>query len=280
MDHLLTARRISAAYGPVRVLDSIDIGVAPGELHAVCGANGSGKSTLLRVLARLLPGEGEVQLDGRPIAAFDGRALARRLAFLPQHPESPADLTVRELVAMGRHPHAGWLGGDPEAAPAVRQALESVGLAALADRPLAFLSGGQRQRAWIALTLAQRAAVLLLDEPTNHLDLAHQVEVMDLLRRLCAGRGLAVIAVLHDVNLAATYADRLTVLDHGRVAATGAPQEVLTAGLLRSAWGLAADVIQSPIDGRPLVVAQRTPLTHPSTPSVPDIGSDQIQRIP
>jgi len=252
----LRAEGLTLGYGDRRVVEGLDLAVVDGGITAVIGPNGCGKSTLLRALGRLLrPEQGEVLLDGRRIDRMRSRDVARLLGTLPQAPVAPEGLTVGELVARGRHPHQSWLrqwSAQDEAA--VDEALGWTGMSELADRPLEQLSGGQRQRAWISMALAQGTDVLLLDEPTTYLDLAHAVDVLDLVDRLHHDRGRTVVMVLHDLNLAARYADLLVVMHHGRVAASGRPGEVLTAELLEEVFGLRAAVVPDPVSEAPLVV--------------------------
>ncbi len=238
------------------VLTGLDAPFAPG-LHVIVGPNGAGKSTWLRTLAgRLPPQAGAVTLADRPLATWAPKALARRLAWLPQHPTAPEGLTPRGLAAQGRLPHRGWLwGGDAQAdAAAVTAALQATGALAWADRPLDRLSGGEQRRAWIALTLAQGADVLLLDEPTAALDPAAALAMVDLLQAL-AGAGRTVIAVLHDLNLAARCADQLWAVGGGGLVAAGPPSAVLTPPLLRRLYRIEARII-SGAGGRPHVVAE------------------------
>ena len=189
---------------------------------------------------------------------------ARVLGVLPQSPSAPEGLTVADLVARGRHPHQTWYrqwSSDDEAA--VSEALSMTGLLDLGARPLDELSGGQRQRAWISMALAQGTDLLLLDEPTTFLDLAHQIEVLELVRRLHSELGRTVVMVLHDLNLAARYADRLVAMCDGKVVAAGAPADVLTEGLLAEVFDLNAKVIEDPVAGTPLVVPIGRTVTAP-----------------
>ncbi len=252
----LVVRDLVLSYGERVVVDSLDLEVADGGITAIVGPNGCGKSTLLRALGRLLrPRGGAVLLDGKEISSLRTRDVARTLGLLPQSPVAPEGLTVADLVARGRHPHQSWLrqwSGDDEAA--VAEALAWTGLGDLADRPLDELSGGQRQRAWLSMALAQDTGVLLLDEPTTYLDLAHGIELLDLVDRLHDERGRTVVVVLHDLTMAARYADRLVVMDAGRVVAAGDPGEVLTEELVREVFGIRAVVVPDPVSGRPLVL--------------------------
>jgi iron complex transport system ATP-binding protein len=238
------------------VIDGLDLEFAPGRITMVIGANACGKSTLLSALARVLPPqEGRVEFDGADVAGLSRRAFARNVGLLPQHPSAPEGLTVAELVSRGRHPHRGvfqrWSAADTAR---VDEAMARTGVSALAERPVGDLSGGQRQRVWIAMALAQEPRVLLLDEPTTFLDLSHQIEVLDLLRELNRTDGTTIVAVLHELNLAARYADDLIVMSEGRVVAHGAPNEVLTAEVVATAFDLDALVIPDPLTQTPLVI--------------------------
>jgi len=252
----LAARGLRLGYDGRVIVPGLDLELAPGRITAIIGANGSGKSTVLRGLARLLrPLAGSVTLDGHDVHGIPGRRFARMLGILPQEPIAPEGVTVAELVMRGRHPHQGVFGArsaDDEAV--VAEALRLTDMLEFAGRRMGELSGGQRQRAWIALALAQNPDVLLLDEPTTFLDIAHQLEVLDLLAELNARLGTTVVMVLHDLNLAARYADELVVVAHGRVHAAGSPADVVTQDVLAEAFGLDARVIPDPETGSPLVV--------------------------
>ncbi len=252
----LEARDLTLAYEHAVVFEHLDLTIERGSVTTFVGSNGSGKSTLLKALARLLaPRAGSVLLDGEPLHGQSTRAIARRLAILPQKPLTPSATSVRDLVSRGRHPHQSllrpWTTTD---AAAVEAALAATGIAELADRDAASLSGGQLQRAWIALVLAQETPVVLLDEPTTFLDLSHQLDVLRLVRSMNAERGTTIVMVLHDLSLAARFSDRLVVLGQGRVLADGTPWHVLTPGVLREAFALDAMVIPDPATGTPLVV--------------------------
>ncbi|AJE48861.1 ABC transporter ATP-binding protein [Celeribacter indicus] len=252
----LRVKDLAAGYGARAVLDGIDLGLVPGRITAVVGANACGKSTLLRAMSRLLaPVRGEVLLDGRPVHKMPPRELARRLGLLPQTPIAPEGITVLDLVSRGRHPHQGifarWRAEDEAA---VTRALEATGTLDLAEREVGELSGGQRQRVWIAMALAQETGVLLLDEPTTFLDINHQIEVLDLLTDLNRTRGTTVVMVLHELNLAARYADVLVAMKAGRIHATGRPEDVLTEAVLREVFGLDGLVIPDPVSGKPMMI--------------------------
>jgi iron complex transport system ATP-binding protein len=252
----LAAQDLRLGYGELTVIDGLDLEVLDGTVTAVIGPNGCGKSTLLRALGRLMPARrGCVLLDGKRIDRLPTRQVARVLGILPQSPTAPDGLTVADLVARGRYPHQAWYRQwSPEDEAAVAEALGWTGMADLAERGVDQLSGGQRQRAWISMALAQGTDVLLLDEPTTHLDLAHQIEVLDLVHRLHHEAGRTVVMVLHDLNLAARYAERLVAMRDGVIVASGPPADVLTEPLLRRVFGLEAKVITDPVAGTPLVV--------------------------
>ncbi|MEZ3160112.1 ABC transporter ATP-binding protein [Microbacterium sp. BWT-B31] len=254
--HSLSAEALTLAYGDRTIIEGLDLQIPPGRITAIVGANGCGKSTLLRALARLIPARaGRVVLDGKDLHARHTKEVARTLGLLPQSPIAPEGIAVADLVGRGRHPHqkmlARWSPRDYEI---VAQSLEATGTADLADRSVDELSGGQRQRVWIAMALAQETDILLLDEPTTFLDVAHQVEVLDLLTDLNRDRGTTIVMVLHDMNMAARYADHLFALRDGRVVASGAPQEVLTADLIREVFDLDALVVPDPVSGSPIVL--------------------------
>jgi len=250
----LRASDVQLAYGEQVVIEGLDLDVVAGTMSAIIGPNGCGKSTLLRALGRLMrPRRGHVVLDGKRIERLPTRAVARAIGVLPQTPVAPEGLTVADLVARGRHPHQAWYrqwSADDE--QAVAAALALTDMVDLAERPLDRLSGGQRQRAWIAMALAQETDILLLDEPTTFLDLAYQVEVLELIDRLHVETGRTVVMVLHDLNLASRFAERLVAMREGRIVAQGRPADVVTVPLLRDVFGLDARVIHDA--GVPLVV--------------------------
>ncbi|VVJ17761.1 Ferric hydroxamate ABC transporter (TC 3.A.1.14.3) [Amycolatopsis camponoti] len=247
------AREIDVAYGSDVVVRAASVSLHAGTVTALIGPNGSGKSTLLRALARLHPPvAGSVTFaDGADLRALSGKDIAKRITLLSQQRTAPGGVCVRELVEFGRHPHRSrWGGRDPEGPAAIERALELTGLSALADRPVQALSGGQAQRVWLAACLAQDTALLLLDEPTTFLDLRYQVEILDVIRDLADHHGVGVGVVLHDLDQAAAVADRVLLLEDGRVTGEGAPADVLTPAHLSRAYGIRVDVVLDPADGR------------------------------
>lgn len=251
----LVAEGVTVGYGGRTVIDDLDVAIPPGVITTIIGPNGCGKSTLLRTLTRLLkPAKGSVVLDGEDIGRLRTRDVAKKLGLLPQAPVAPEGLTVADLVARGRHPHQSWLRQwSSDDADVVERALAMTGVSELADRPVDSLSGGQRQRVWISMTLAQGTDLLLLDEPTTYLDLAHAIDVLDLVDDLHE-TGCTVVMVLHDLNLAARYSDNLVVMRDGSILEQGHPRDVITPELLHRAFGLRAEVIDTPAGGGPLIV--------------------------
>ncbi|KOT98881.1 histidinol phosphatase [Streptomyces rimosus subsp. pseudoverticillatus] len=248
----LRAEGLSYGIDGRHLVDGADLHVAPGETVGLVGPNGSGKTTLLRcVYGTLAPTHGRVTLDGRDLAGFSAKERARRIATVPQDGGAAFELTVREIVAMGRSPHKRFWETDSAADAALTgQALARVGAAALHDRSFAALSGGERQRVLVARALVQQPSLLVLDEPTNHLDIRYQLDIL----ALVTGLGTSALLALHDLNLAAYYCDRLYVLRAGRVVAHGTPHEILTPALLADVYGVAAEVSVHPVTGAPTVV--------------------------
>lgn len=251
----LRARELSLGYGDRLVVDDLALEVPHGAFTAIVGPNACGKSTLLRALVRLQPVRaGSVELDDRPIGSWRAKEVAREIGFLPQSTVSPEGIRVEALVRRGRYAHQSMLGAwSPADERAVAAAMAAAGVEDLADRPLAELSGGQRQRVWIAMVLAQDTSYLLLDEPTTFLDIAHQYELLRLLRGLVV-EGRTVVAVLHDLNQACRFADHVVAMRGGQVIAAGPPAEVVTATLVEEVFGLACEVLPDPVAGTPMVV--------------------------
>ncbi len=252
----LRAEGATLAYDRRTIAEDLSVEIPTDSFTVIIGPNACGKSTLLRALARVMtPASGSVLLDGKAISSYPAKEVARRLGLLPQTSLAPDGITVADLVARGRHPHQGmfrqWTTADEQA---VAEALTATNTADLAGRLVEELSGGQRQRVWVAMVLAQQTPLLLLDEPTTFLDIAHQYELLELLRRLHRAGGRTLVAVLHDLNQAARYADHLVVMDEGRIVTTGVPGEVMTAALVEEVFGLPCTVIPDPHTGTPLVV--------------------------
>jgi iron complex transport system ATP-binding protein len=245
---------VTAGYGAAPVVRDVDLEVHGGEVVGVIGPNGSGKTTLVRVASRgLRPTAGSVRILGRDPYAMRARQAAQLVAVVPQDMAPVFSFTALEVALMGRSPHgSAWRLGSGEDWSFVRAAMATTGIEDIADRPIEELSGGERRRVILAQALAQDAPVLLLDEPTTHLDLHHVLELLRVMRHL-ADDGRAVLAIFHDLNVAAATCDRVYALDGGRVAAQGRPEDVVTPELLANVYGVTAEVFASPTTGRPMV---------------------------
>jgi len=254
---VIELRGVTVELGGRPVVAAVDAAVADGEWLALIGPNGAGKTTLLRAIARLVPCSGEIELAGRPVGALSRSELARLVAVVPQEPSTPPWMTVAEYVLLGRTPHLGPLAKESARdRDAAARSLARLDLLTLADRRLGTLSGGEKQRAVVARALAQEARIVLLDEPTAALDIGHQQQAFDLLDRLREESGLTLVAAMHDLTLAAQYADRMLLLDAGRVVADGAPADVLTEVMIASHYGASIDVV--PVGDRLAVVPRRS----------------------
>jgi len=236
------------------LLQPLSLTFPPGKMTALIGHNGSGKSTLLKMLGRHHgASHGEVRLNQQPVGRWNSKAFARQVAYLPQQLPAAEGMTVRELVAIGRYPWHGALGRfGQEDRDRVEDAITQVGLKPFADRLVDSLSGGERQRAWLAMMVAQNSRCLLLDEPTSALDIAHQVEVLALIKNLSEQRGLTVIAVLHDINMAARYCDHLVALRQGTMIAEGDAEAIMQAEVLGAIYGIPMGILPHPQGGAPV----------------------------
>jgi iron complex transport system ATP-binding protein len=236
------------------IVEPMDLALQPARIYGLVGANGSGKSSLIKMLARQQqPSSGVIRFLGRELADFGDRDFARHVAYMPQFTPPAESLTVRELVALGRFPWHGTLGRFSDADHGkVEQALAQTDLHAFCERLVDSLSGGERQRAWLAMMLAQDTRCLLLDEPTSALDVAHQVEMLSLVRKLSRERDIGVLIVLHDINMAARYCDEIIALRGGRVVAQGTPERIFQGDVLADIYGLAMGIIPHPATGGPI----------------------------
>ncbi|MGJ8582012.1 MAG: ABC transporter ATP-binding protein [Psychromonas sp.] len=230
------------------IVKGVNLTIQPGKMSILIGSNGCGKSTLLKCLARVLPPiSGQVRLNGKPIHQQPAKQVAKMMALLPQGPIAPEGLSVKELVSQGRYPHQSFLKQwSKEDEQAVIQAMQQANIEALADRSISDLSGGQRQRCWIAMVLAQQTDIILLDEPTTYLDLKVQVDLLNLLQTLAHQHQRTLVVVLHELNLAATYADHLIMMKEGKVYVQGTPEQVFNAENIQAVFGLTAKVIRDP----------------------------------
>jgi len=252
-------RGVTVLLGGRPVVIEVDAEVGAGEWLALIGPNGAGKTTLLRAIARLVPFSGSIALEGRVTDRMGRSELSRLVAVVPQDPSTPDWMTVTEYVLLGRTPHLGLLANEgARDRMAAARALERLDLLALRERRLGTLSGGEKQRAVVARALAQEARIVLLDEPTAALDIGHQQQALELLDGLRSESGLTLVAAMHDLTLAAQYADRMVLLDRGRVVADGAPRDVLTEALIGTHYEAVIQVVD--VGGRIAVVPSRTPV--------------------
>ncbi|MBQ8508397.1 MAG: ABC transporter ATP-binding protein [Clostridia bacterium] len=251
---------ITIEYGRKSILRDLTMDVPRGKIVTLIGQNGCGKSSLLKTISHAVtPKSGRAILDGKPLSAYPPKKLAQRIAYLAQVHTSPPDIDVRTLVSYGRYPYAKFGRGMTRAdAGIIDRAISMTGLNALENQALATLSGGERQRAWIAMTVAQQPEILILDEPTTYLDIGYQVEVLELVRRLNREMGITILMVLHDLNLAARYSDRLCAIRDGSIYVSGTPGEILTAGNLRDVFGIDAQILHDEINDCPFFIPNKS----------------------
>ncbi|MEO1636667.1 MAG: ABC transporter ATP-binding protein [Cyanobacteria bacterium J06631_9] len=269
---VLAANQLGGGYGDQRIVDAVNLALCQGEWLSLVGANGSGKSTLLRLLSRILsPQVGAVLLEGKNLHQLSATAAAQQLAILPQQSVLPTGLTVKELVSLGRSPHQPWWQWELDASgrEQVNQALAWTELEDYCDRPVEELSGGERQRAFLALALAQNPRVILLDEPTTFLDIRYQLQLLELLKRLNKQHQLSIITVLHDINLAVRYSDRIAFMRQGHLWAIGETQTVVTPETLREVFDVEVTLLQTPIGLQVCPIAA-------SSPSVPSFDESTL----
>lgn len=251
----IDVKSLNVQFVQKHVLKDINWQIPQGRITALVGPNGCGKSTLLKcVIGNLKPRSGHIAIKGQPLESYSSNALAHTVAFLPQSPEVPGDMTVEELVYCGRYPHQKWWRNSAkEDRIAVEAALGATKTLHLKDQVVQSLSGGERQRVWIAMALAQESDILLLDEPTTYLDINHQLEIMELLQRLNKEQQLTVVMVLHELNQAAEYAHEVGVIHNGRLKAVGTPAEVFTETLLRDVFAVNARIEEGEQSGAPYI---------------------------
>ncbi len=253
----LAAEQLTTGYGRQRISEGLDCTFAEGTITSIIGPNGCGKSTLLKTLARILPTEkGEVLLNGQALPTYSSKEIAQELAILSQTPENNVDLTVFDLVSFGRYPYqSGWKSITKEDQKYIQWALELTGLTELARESVAILSGGQRQRVWIAMALVQNTDILILDEPTTYLDPAHQLEILNVLKRINQEQNKTIVMTIHDINLASRFSDRIIAMKTGSIIKDGTPTEVITADLLADVFAIDAEIVCHQKTQRPLVLS-------------------------
>lgn len=257
MKYCMKAEQLSAGYNGKTVFCDFDMEIPAGKVTTLIGANGSGKSTILKTMSRLImPTAGTVCLDGESIHRMQTKLVAQKLALLPQGAQTPVGITVNDLVEYGRFPYRNKLSGltikDREI---ISWALSSTNMTEFADREMDQLSGGQRQRGWIAMALAQKTDILFLDEPTTYLDISHQLDILQLLRKLNLEQGVTIVMVLHDLNHAIMFSDYLVAIKDGRKYRSGSPEEIITSKTLREVFDVEAEIIRHPILNVPVCLS-------------------------
>ena len=257
MESAIKTQHLAVGYDSALVVPDFDVQFERGKVTSIIGANGCGKSTVLKAVGRIIPSAGgTVIINGADIASMKSREIAQEMAILPQTPQAPGTLTCAELVSYGRFPYQKGLGRlSKEDREIVDWALRETNMAEYRDREIANLSGGQRQRVWIAMALAQQTGIILLDEPTTYLDLCHQLEVLELLKKLNREEKCTIIMVLHDLNLASRYSDYLLAMHQGRVFAYGQPQEVFTEEMLAACFRIDGQIVADGKTGKPLCLS-------------------------
>lgn len=256
---MLCAKSLTKCYGEHKVLDAVSFHVEKGDFFGILGPNGSGKSTLLKLLSGVeKPNEGSLTLDGKPLGGYSRKQLSRRIAVLQQEPIPPVSFSVRDVVEMGRFPYQNWIGDEKDyAGGMVDSILAELDLIGLQNRQLDELSGGERQRVALGKAMAQEPDLLLLDEPTTYLDIGYQLQMMDRIQLWRKERNMTVIAVLHDLNLASMYCNRMLLLHHGQLAASGTPEDMLRSDLIMQIYGTEPVIVEHPIHGTPQILLQR-----------------------
>lgn len=263
-EHILAAKNLKTGYDKKVIIENLDVTLPGSKISVIIGGNGCGKSTLLKTFCKIgKVMRGNVLLDDKGLFDYDNKELAQTIALLPQSPVVPEGISVADLVSRGRFPYQKFMRGlDKEDYKAVEEALNLMNISHLADRSVDELSGGQRQRVWIALSLAQQTDILLLDEPTTYLDIAYQVEILELLKELNRKLNTTIVMVLHELNLAARYADYLFAMKNGQLIKEGTPKELMTPELLEEVFGLKAEIIKDPVTHSPMIIPLGKVQTH------------------
>lgn len=253
---ILHAEHLSKQIGQANILNDVNLQINAGECFGIIGPNGSGKSTLVRLLSGVEPfNSGKVEFLDKALDTYSKKQLARHIAVLQQEALPPVGFTVREVVEMGRYPYQNWLGEEGgESEDLINSVLLDLDLTAFADRPVEALSGGERQRVALGKAVAQQPALLMLDEPTTYLDIGYQQQMMEYIKQWQRDKGLTVLAVLHDLNLAALYCDRIMVLHEGRVVGIGTPSDIIQAEMIERVYGVKPFIVNHPLTGTPQVL--------------------------
>ena len=253
----IVTKNLKVGYDGHIIVPNFDIEIRAGKITSIIGANGCGKSTVLKAIGRIIRSEsGCIMINDRNIADMKNKEIAQQMAILPQSPTAPGTLTCNELVAYGRFPYQKGFGKlSKEDKEIVEWSLSVTNMTDFSNRPIASLSGGQRQRVWIAMALAQQTGIILLDEPTTYLDLAHQLEVLELLKKLNQEQKTTIVMVLHDLNLASRYSDYLLAMKNGKIERHGTPNEVMTGKMFSECFGIDGDIVTDPRSGKPLCIS-------------------------
>lgn len=256
MNSVIQAKKLVFAYQEQTVLNELNMDVPRGAFTAIVGPNGCGKSTFVKQLIKSLkPQSGEIHLLGKPLASYSHKALGKLIAYVPQATQIGFDFTVEEVVMMGRYPHLKRFQSEqPKDREIAVEAMKATGVWTLKDKPANALSGGEQQRVIVARALAQEPQILILDEPISHLDLPHQVELMALIRKMAQEKGITVLAIIHDLNLALDYSDYVIMMQKGQVLYSGVPAEIISEHTIRAIYGLEVCMIQNPVTGNPHVI--------------------------
>jgi iron complex transport system ATP-binding protein len=286
LDYQLSIEKLSFSYELKKVLEQVDMNIKKGSFFCIVGPNGSGKSTLLKVIsAALKPQKGVVYLEGRNINHMKSRSVAKLLSFVPQNTSLEFDFKVSDVVLMGRYPYVNRLRGETEEDLEIAErSMKYTNTTHLRDRSFMELSGGERQRVILAQALAQEPEILILDEPVSHLDLQHQVEILNLIKKMCVDRKLTAITVLHDLNMASAYSDYIVMMKDGKVRQQGTPYETLTASGIKEIFNTDVYVSVSPVGNKPYIYALTRPNIEKKGIRVHVIcgggsGSDMIGRL-
>ncbi|MBK1810019.1 ABC transporter ATP-binding protein [Clostridium sp. YIM B02505] len=252
----INTENLNISYGNLDIVKGLNLNIPKGKITTIIGANGCGKSTILKTLARILePKSGAIYIDGKDIKKQDSKEIAKVMAVLPQSPQAPNGLLVEELVAYGRFPHQSGFGKlQKEDREIIDWALEVTGMKEFKERPIEALSGGQRQRVWISMALAQQTDILLLDEPTTYLDLAHQLEILELLKDLNKKQNRTIVMVIHELNNAARFADYMVGVKEGKIVCDGSPEEVMTKENLKVLFNIDAEIVKDPRENKPVCI--------------------------
>lgn len=257
---MIRAEHIQVGYEDKIIIEDLSLHIHKGEIVSILGPNGCGKSTLLKTLSRIIkPKQGTIWIENNEMSELNSKVISKKIALLSQHNEAPQDITVKELIYYGRFPHKKWYEAkSQEDEEIVEWAMVHTRLTDYSDRKVRALSGGERQRVWLAMALAQKPEVLLLDEPTTYLDISHQLELMELIEEINKKLNMTIVMVLHDLNQASKYSDRLVIMKKGKIMSDGTPKDVINQDLIREIYNIQCDIDKDPINHKPRIHPIRT----------------------